>query len=125
MAKRSKYGSEYSETTEDDPREDGPDAADTSAGSYGEGSDAETRGPAEEGVGKEEYTVVDPGTVIDGVYFPRADAGAGKEMTAYLDPAQAQALVDNGVVLAQDGVHLEKTPPAPPPEGDEGEEIVA
>jgi len=114
MAKRSKYGSEYSPTAEDDPREDGPDAPDA------------TTTEVERPVGSEGFTVVEPGTVIDGIYYPQSEVEPGQEMIAWLLPEQAQALVDNGVVLAKDGVHLEKTPPEPPAEGEaEGEEIVA
>jgi hypothetical protein len=70
--------------------EDDPDEADTKP---------ERAGPA---FGEQPYQVVDPGTVIDGIYYPKADAARGQEMTVFLSPDKAQALADGGVKLTND-----------------------
>jgi len=78
------------ERSSDYTGEDDPDTADVKP---------ERAGPA---AGEQPYQVVDPGTVIDGVYYPKADAARGQEMTVFLSPEQAQALADGGVKLTND-----------------------
>jgi len=73
-----------------DTRENDPDEADTKP---------ERASPA---VGEQPYQVVDPGTIIDGVYYPNAEAAPGQEMTVHLQPEKAQALADGGVKLTND-----------------------
>lgn len=93
MAKRTKgYAS-----AEDDPRDDDVDTPDT---------DTKRDYSAQ----AEGYEVLDPGTIIDGIYYPKPDVPAGEEMMVHLSDAQAQALVDSGVRLSKDGEECVATP---------------
>jgi len=85
MAKR-KTGYE-DEPVEDDLGQDSHDKA-----------HADTR-TEDRPVGSEGFEVVEPGTIIDGIYYPKSEGPEGDKMTAWLVPAQAQALVDCGVKL--------------------------
>lgn len=70
------------------------------------------------------YIVVEDGTVINGVHFPRDDAEPGQEMVVYLVETDAAELVRCGVrLLNEDGAPVEAGEDPNPPE--EGEEIVA
>lgn len=99
MAKRGKSG--YSSTADDDPGYDDPNTPDPRADvvgpAYPEGKGSGGTREVDERPGN--YEVVDPGTIIDGIYYPKTDCPAGQEMRAYLDDAQAQALANGGVKL--------------------------
>ena len=116
MAKK-KYGSD------DDVREDSAYEAGTDSVT----DDQATPRGTDPGDGTK-YIVVEAGTMIDGIYFPRSDAPAGEEMVVYLPDANAAELVRCGVKLNnEDGSVVEpgEAPDAPLPEGEEGEEIPA
>ena len=106
MAKKSKTRADDN-FAEDDAWEDDTNAPDSSTSAHragtreGEGSDEEPPVRIEGG-----YEVLDPGTIIDGIYYPRSKCAQGQEMTADLDAAQAQELVNNGVRLSKDGEEL-------------------
>lgn len=87
MAKRSRYGRGDDEP-EDVAREDVVEEATT---------DPVDPRPA----GSEAYRVVEPGTVIDGVEYPKREGPPETAGLAYLDPAQAQELVNCGVKLSK------------------------
>jgi hypothetical protein len=117
MSKRSRY-----ERGSDDAA--GNDPAVAADADYAAADKVEVRGidPAD----GTKFTVVDAGTIINGLYFPREEAPAGEAMTVYLPDAEAAELVRCGVALKnEDGSYVEpgEAPPEPPVE--EGEEIPA
>lgn len=85
------------ESENPDVRQDGDDEADPDA-------------PAERPAGTEEFQVVEPGTIIEGQYYPRSRGPEHEKMMAFLSPDQAQALVDCGVRLKKDNKDMEPTP---------------
>jgi hypothetical protein len=139
MAKKGRYGRDdepegfppgdvaeaEARRAKDESRDDGDYAADP-------GVDTQDSEPAP-GTSPDDgtkYTVVEAGTVINGVYFPRADAEGGQEMVVYLPDATAAELVRCGVALHnEDGSPVEAgedpNPPAEGTDGEEGEEIPA
>jgi len=124
MAKKSKYGEDYSATSSDDPRDDGDYAAKPSV-------DTQDSEPAP-GTSPDDgtkYTVVEEGTVINGVYFPYSDAAPGQEMNVYLSETDAAELVRCGVKLNNEDsspVEAGADPNAETdPDVDEGQPIVA
>jgi hypothetical protein len=100
MARRKPY--DEGESTQDDSGQDSHDEAH---------ADARTE---DRPVGSEGYEVVESGTIIDGIYYPKPEGPEHDRMTAWLVPSQAQALADAGVKLKDaDGELLVATPPEP------------
>lgn len=137
MAKKSKYAQDTDEgfppgdvaeaearraKADHDTGSDGTDPADP--GASAQDSEPPPGTSPDDGT---KYAVVEDGTVINGVYFPRADADAGQEMTVYLPEADAAELVRCGVkLLNEDGSVVEAgEDPNPPEEDDDGQPIVA
>ena len=92
MAKKSK-GGYRSDDADDDTGEDRLETRATSPQPQGSPGD-------------EEYEVVVPGTIIDGVYYPRPvseDVSEDDTMIVLLDASKAQALANSGVQLKKDG----------------------
>jgi len=137
MAKKSKYeqdeGGPFQQgdvvdaeerRAKNDPRNDGDDTSKA-------GADIQSGEPAP-GTSPDDgtkYTVVEEGTVINGVYFPYSGAPAGQAMNVYLSETDAAELVRCGVKLNnEDGSPVEAgEDPNAVTEGEgegEGEEII-
>jgi hypothetical protein len=108
----------------DDARDDGDYATEPRPGVDDQASEPPPGTSPDDGT---KYTVVEEGTVINGVHFPRSNAAPGQAMTVYLPDADAAELVRCGVALNnEDGSPVEPgEPPAGEPPAEEGEEIPA